>query len=150
MRHRKFGKKIGRNKGQRKALFKNLIQALILNEEIKTTESKAKVVRRLVDKLISKAKKDTLHVTRQILAFLPEKKAAFKLIKELAPRFKRSSGFTKLTRLGKRAGDNAMMVRLEFVDRKPKEEKVKKGKKKEAAKVAKAERADEKNTSNQT
>lgn len=125
MRHRKFGKKIGRDKRQRKALFKNLIQALILNEEIKTTESKAKAVKRLVDKLISKAKKDTLHVTRQILAFLPNKKAAFKLIKELAPRFKRSSGFTKLARLGKRTGDNAMMVKLEFVDRKTKKEEKK-------------------------
>lgn len=121
MRHRKFGKKLGRNKRQRKALFKNLIQALIINEEIKTTESKAKAIRKLVDKLVSKAKKDTLHITRQILAFLPDKKAAFKLIKELAPRFKRSSGFTRFTRLGKRAGDNAMMVKLEFVDKKPKD-----------------------------
>ena len=129
MRHRKSGKKIGRTQGQRRALFKNLIQALIFNEEIKTTESKAKAIKRLVDKLISKAKKNTLHATRQILAFLPDKKAAFKLIKELAPRFKRSSGFTKLTRLGKRTGDQAMIVRLEFVDRKPKEEKVSKSRK---------------------
>lgn len=126
MRHRKFGKKIGRNQGQRKALFKNLIQALIFNEEIKTTESKAKAVRRLVDKLVSRAKKNTLHATRQILAFLPDKKAAFKLIKELAPRFKRSSGFTKFTRLGRRVGDQAMMVKLEFVDKKEEEKKVSK------------------------
>ena len=116
-----MGKKLNRNTHQRRALFKSLIQALILHEELQTTESKAKAVRRLVDKLITKAKAGTLHARRQIMAFLPDKKAANKLVDEIAPRFKkRASGFTKLIRLGKRKGDNAMVVKMELVEKKPK------------------------------
>lgn len=121
MRHRRKGKKLNRNTSQRKALFRSLIQSLIIYEEIKTTETKAKVVKRLIDKLIAKAKKGSLHVRRQILAFLPNKKAANKLVDEIAPRFKkRSSGFTRFIRLGKRRGDNAMIVRMELVEKRPK------------------------------
>ena len=87
MRHKKNKKILGRNTKQRKALFKGLIQSLILHEEIKTTETKAKTIKRLVEKLINKGKTSSLHVRRQILAFLPQKKAAHKLIDEIAPRF---------------------------------------------------------------
>jgi len=118
MRHKKAGKRLNRNTSQRKALFKNLIQALIIHEEIKTTEAKAKSIKRLVDKLITKAKKGSLHARRQILAFLPDKKAANKLVDEIGVRFKkRTSGFTRLIRLGKRRGDDAMMVKIEFVEK---------------------------------
>jgi len=116
MRHRKKGKKLNRNSGQRKALFKNLIESLILKEEIKTTESKAKAIRGLVDKLVNKAKKGTLHNRRQIMAFLPNKEAVNKLIDQIAPRFKqRIGGFTRFMRIGRRRGDNAMMVKIGFV-----------------------------------
>jgi large subunit ribosomal protein L17 len=119
MRHRKKGKKLGRNTKQRKALFKNLIQALIFHEQIKTTESKAKAVKRLMDKLITKAKVGSLHARRQILAFLPSKKAANKLVDEIAPRFKkRSSGFTRFFRIGRRKGDNTSMVQIELIEKK--------------------------------
>ena len=118
MRHRKKGKKLSRNIKQRKALFKDLIKGLILNEQIKTTEAKAKAVRGLVDKLMTKAKLGSLSSRRQVLSFLPDKKAVHKLFDELAPRTKkRTSGFTRVTRIGKRRGDNTMMARVELVDK---------------------------------
>lgn len=134
MKHKKKGRKLNRNTHQRKALFKSLIQSLILNEEIKTTASKAKAIKGLVDKLIAKAKKGSLHVRRQILAFLPNKKIADKLVDEIAPRFKnRISGFTRIVHLGKRRGDKAMMVKMELVEKKRKEKKVNKQKIKKMA-----------------
>jgi len=121
MRHRKKGKKLNRNTSQRKALFKNLIQALIIHEEIKTTQAKAKAIKGLVGKLITKAKKGSLHNRRQLLAFLQNKKVVSKLMDEIAPRFsKRQSGFTRFTNLNRRRGDDAMMVRLELVEKKKK------------------------------
>ncbi len=119
MRHRKKGRKLGRNNKQRRALFKDLIKSLILNEHIKTTEAKAKTVKGLVDKLISKAKIGSLSARRQALAFLVDKTTVHKLFDVIAPRVKnRTSGFTRIVRLGKRRGDNTMMAKLEFVDQK--------------------------------
>ncbi len=118
MRHRKKMKKLNRNTKQRKALFKNLIRALVIHEEIKTTLPKAKAVKRLVDKLVTRAKAGSLHARRQIMAFLPDKKAVNKLFDEITLRFKkRSSGFTRFVRLGKRRGDDAMMVKLSWVEK---------------------------------
>ncbi len=125
MRHQKKGRKFGRNTNQRKALLRNLIESLIIHEEIKTTESKAKTLKQLVDKLITKAKIGSLHVRRQIFSFLPNKKAVNKLVEEIAPRFKqRTAGFTRFVRLGNRHGDNAMMVKMELVEKKAKNIKV--------------------------
>lgn len=124
MRHKIKGKTFNRNTNQRKALFRSLIQNLIIHEEIKTTQSKAKVIKRLVDKLITKAKAGTLQVRRQLMAFLPNKKAVNKLVDDIAPRVKqKTSGFTRFMRLGKRRGDDAMMVKMELVEKKPKVEK---------------------------
>ncbi len=122
MRHRMKGKKLGRDTGHRKALFKNLINALILREEVKTTESKAKAVRGLIDKLITRGKAGTLHARRLVAAFLANKRAVNKLVDEIAPRFKtRPGGFTRIIRLGRRRGDDAMMVKLELVEKKEEE-----------------------------
>ncbi len=119
MRHRKSGKKLNRNLKHRKALFKNLVTSLILLEEIKTTLPKAKAVVPLVDKLITKAKVQTLHSHRQIAAFLQNKKATKKIVDDLAPRFKqRPGGFTRIIRLDQRRGDNAQMVKIELVEKK--------------------------------
>lgn len=118
MRHKIKGKTFNRNTNQRKALFRSLIQSLIIHEEIKTTLSKAKVIKRLVDKLITKAKAGTLQVRRQLMAFLPNKKAVNKLVDDIAPRVKqKTSGFTRFMRLGKRRGDDAMMVKMELVEK---------------------------------
>lgn len=132
MRHRVAGKKLSRNRNQRKALFKNLINSLILHGQIRTTEAKAKAIRRLVDKLINKGKQQTLHSQRLIAAFLQNKKAMFKITNELGPLFKkRTSGFTRMIRLGQRRGDGAPIVRLELVEKpveKPPEKPAKKSK----------------------
>ena len=119
MRHRKAGRKLGRNTNQRQALIKGLIRSLILNERLNTTEAKAKTIRGLVDKLITKAKAGSLSARRRVLAFLPDKKAVNKLFDDIAGRNKtRVSGFTTLVRLGRRRGDNAMMAKLEIIDKK--------------------------------
>lgn len=118
MRHRKKGKKLSRNTKQRQALFKSLIRALILKEEVKTTQAKAKAVKGLIDKLITRAKTSSLASRRQVLAFLGDKKAVHKLFDIIVVRSKsRTSGFTRFVRLGRRRGDNTMMVKLEFVDK---------------------------------
>ena len=118
MRHKVSGKKLGRDIKRRKALFKNLITSFISHGEIKTTEAKAKAVKGLVDKLMTKAKKGTLHTKRQVLSFLAQKQPVEKLFKEIAPRFKnRQSGFTRTIKLGPRRGDNALMVLMEWTDK---------------------------------
>lgn len=132
MRHRVAGKKLNRDIKHRKALFKNLINALIIHEEIQTTESKAKAIKGLTDKLISRGKKGTLHARRTIAAFLQDKKAVNKIVDELGLRFKdRVSGFTRIVRLGKRRGDDAMMVKMELVEKAKVEKKKSKTKKEE-------------------
>jgi len=121
MKHRKKGKKLGRNTSQRKALFKGLLRSLVIHEKIETTQAKAKAVRGLVAKIIKLSKDSSLHSTRQLLAFLQDKKVVKKLKEEIAPRFKKKkSGFTRFIRLRKRKGDDALMVRLEFTKDKKK------------------------------
>jgi len=85
MRHRKKGKKLNRNIKQRQALFKGLIKSLILNQEIKTSQAKAKAIKPIVDKLITKAKAGSLDNRRQVLAFLSDKKAVNHLFDVIAP-----------------------------------------------------------------
>lgn len=120
MRHRVAGKKLSRSRGHRQALFKNLIKVLVLKGEIKTTESKAKAVRRLVEKLITRGKSGTLQARRVLAAFLQDKKVVNKIVDELGPLFKaRPGGYTRIIRLGQRRGDNAKIVKLELV-KKPK------------------------------
>lgn len=114
MRHRVYGKHLGRDRNQRSALFKNLVRSLILWEKIETTESKAKAVKGFVDKLINAAKSPD---TRRLISqFLIDKKTQEKLIKELVPKlFGRTSGYTSITRLGQRMGDGAMMVQMRLL-----------------------------------
>lgn len=127
MRHKVAGKKLSKNSSQRKALFKSLINSLIIHEAIKTTEAKAKVIRILAEKLITQGKTGTLQARRAIEAFLQNKMVVKKIVDELGPLFKgRSGGFTKIVRLGQRAGDGAMMVRLELVEKPKPVEKPKK------------------------
>ena len=151
MKHRVAGKKLARSQSHRKALFRNLLSALILNGEIETTESKAKAVQPLFDRLVTKSKSSTLHDRRTVAAFLNKKQAVNKLVDEIAPRFKdRSGGFTRITRLGRRRGDDAMMVKLELVAKpKPKEKPTKKGIKKSLSKISK-KKNDEKDKGNQS
>ena len=133
MRHRVSGKKLGRDIKERKALFKNLIIALISHGEIKTTKAKAKAVKRLVEKLVTKAKEGSLHARRQVLAFLSQKKVVKRLFDEVGPRFEnRTGGFTRIVSIGQRRGDNAPMAVMKWVEQKTNNKKqITKNKKKE-------------------
>lgn len=114
MRHRVYGKHLGRTKNTRKALFKKLVESLILHQSIQTTESKAKAIKGLVDKLINQVKSpQTRYLVNQ---FLTRKETQVKLIKELVPYLKdRSSGYTSLVKMGRRLGDNAMIVKMNLL-----------------------------------
>lgn len=132
--------KLSRNTNQRKALFKSLLNSLIMKEQIQTTAPKAKAIQGMFDRLLTQGKLGTLHARRLLHAFLGDQKAVNKLVDELAPRTgKRSSGFTRITKLGLRKGDNAPVVVMELVDKKPeKPAEVKEVKKKKAVKEAKS------------
>src|ERR671935_2746801 len=117
MRHRKSGRKLGRNASQRKALYANLASALIEHGRIKTTEAKAKEVRPIIEEMITLGKRGDVHAHRQAVAFLRSKSVAYMLFNEIAPRFAdRDGGYTRIVRIGPRQGDAAPVVYLELVD----------------------------------
>jgi large subunit ribosomal protein L17 len=115
--HRVDGRKLGRKTGPRKALFKNMIVAVLRYEQIKTTEARAKEVRGQVEHVITLAKDGSLAARRQIIAQLPDEPLVIdKLINEIAPKYSdRASGYTRIVKLGPRNGDAAPMVQLELV-----------------------------------
>lgn len=114
MRHSVYGKKLSRDKNQRTALFKSLVQSLILSESIQTTQSKAKAIKSLVDKIITQAKEPSTR--RFVNQFLTSKQTQDRLVNELLPRLKdRQSGYTSVIKLGQRQGDGAMMVKMSLL-----------------------------------
>lgn len=114
MKHNVYGKHLGRTKNQRTALFKSLVGSLILQGSIVTTESKAKAIKGLVDKIISQAK--SKNTQRLVSQFLVSKNIQDKLFKEVVPGLKeRNSGFTSVVKMGRRAGDNAMTVKMSLL-----------------------------------
>jgi large subunit ribosomal protein L17 len=116
MRHKKSGYKLKRNISSRRALFKGLVTSVIEEERIITTVAKAKAVRPLVEKMITLAKRDTLHTRRQAAAFLETPAAVKKLFDKLGTRFgQRTGGYTRVVRLGFRKGDGAEQAMLELV-----------------------------------
>ncbi len=116
MRHLRSGYKLKRDLGARKALFKGLTTSVIENERVVTTVPKAKAIRPLVDKMITLAKRDTLHARRQAAAILETPAAVKKLFEKLGPRFaQRNGGYTRITRLDRRRGDGAERAMLELV-----------------------------------
>lgn len=116
MRHKVYGKHLNRNKNQRTALFRALIRSLFLEESITTTEAKAKAIKGLVDRLISKARQNTNASSRILVSALPNTEVYQKLTQDIAKRYEnRNSGFTNLVRIGTRVGDGAMMVRMSLV-----------------------------------
>jgi len=117
MPHQISGRKLGRTTGPRKALYRNLIVSVLRYERIKTTEARAKEVRGQVEHVITLAKDGSLAARRQIIAELPDEPLVIdKLMNEIAPKYSnRTSGYTRITKLGLRAGDAAPMVQLELV-----------------------------------
>jgi large subunit ribosomal protein L17 len=116
MRHRVGGKKLRRNPSHRRALLRNLVTSLLEKERIITTVAKAKATRPLAEKMITLAKKNTLHTRRQALSFIFKKDVVKKLFDEIGPRFsERPGGYTRIVKLGNRGGDGAEMAILELV-----------------------------------
>lgn len=117
MRHGKQGRKLNRTSSDRKRLVRNLMGALLRYERIRTTEARAKELRRHVEALITMAKRGGLHSRRLCLARLPDPPAVAKLFDMVAPRFKdRPGGYTRITHLGRRQGDAAEIVQIELVE----------------------------------
>jgi large subunit ribosomal protein L17 len=116
--------KLGRTSSQRKALLRDLVTDLIINERIETTEAKAKELRPIVEKMITLGKRGDLHARRQAAAFVRNETADVesgqdaiqKLFADIAPRFaERQGGYTRILKVGPRRGDGAPMAIIEFV-----------------------------------
>ena len=117
MRHRRAGKKLGRDSAHRKALYSNLAGALIEHGRIKTTVAKAKAVKPFAEQMITLGKRGDLHARRLALAELRSQDIVHQLFADVAPRFAdRPGGYTRIVKLGPRLGDAAEMVYLELVD----------------------------------
>jgi large subunit ribosomal protein L17 len=120
MRHHRAGKKLGRDAAHRRALYANLAGSLIEHGRIKTTEAKAKAVKPFAEQMITLGKRGDLSARRQALARLRSQDVVHVLFAEVAPRFTdRPGGYTRIVKLGPRAGDAAEMVYLELVDYEP-------------------------------
>jgi large subunit ribosomal protein L17 len=139
MRHGRAGFKLGRVTAHRWALFRNLLVALFRHERVMTTEAKAKAVRGLADRMVTLAKRDSLHARRQVLSMVPDPVVVRKLFDTIVARFgDRPGGYTRIIKAGTRPGDRAPMVVLELVDR----PEVPKEKGKKEAKAGKALKGD--------
>jgi len=135
MRHGRIGRKLGVKTKHRKAMFRNMVTDLFRFDRIKTTDMKAKELRRIAEKLITLAKEGTLHKRRQAAAYIRDNDVLKKLFDEIAAKFKdRPGGYTRIIKLGFRRGDNTAVSIIELV-----EEEYKPAKKKKAKPTAKKE-----------
>jgi large subunit ribosomal protein L17 len=112
----KKSRRFGGNAAHQRLLMANLVASLVAAEGIVTTEAKAKALRPVAERVITKAKKGGLHNHRQILAYLGDQEIADKLMEDVGPRYaERPGGYTRILKLGPRKGDNAPMARIELV-----------------------------------
>jgi large subunit ribosomal protein L17 len=126
MRHHVAGRKLSRHSKHRELMFRNMLVSLLEHERIKTTLAKAKELRKLAEKMITLGKKDSLHARRLAFSVLRSEDMVKKLFAEIAPRFKeRQGGYTRIYKLGWRAGDTAPLSLIEWVSLSAKEEKKK-------------------------
>lgn len=117
MRHRMDRRKLGRYGSHRRAMLANMTASLILEGRITTTVTRAKELRRVVEKLITRARGESLHDRRIVLSRLPHKEAVAKLFGEVAPRYaNRPGGYTRIVKLGFRHGDASPMAIIELVE----------------------------------
>ena len=116
MRHNKKGFTLDRNASSRTALLRSLAAGVILYEKIQTTDARAKAVRPMVERMVTRAKKPTLANRRHLLSVVPQEMVVRKLLEVFGPRYKaRPGGYMRITKLSPRAGDAASMTQLEFV-----------------------------------
>lgn len=115
MRHMNRGRKLNRTTAHRKALFRNLVLALLEHERIKTTDAKAKELRHFADRMVTLGKRGDLAARRLAFDFMQSRDAVKKLFDEIAPRFKeRNGGYTRVVKYGFRRGDAAPLSIIEF------------------------------------
>ena len=143
MRHLKSGRKLNRTSSHRRALIRNLITSLLRDEKIRTTDPKAKELRRWADRVITLGKQGSLHARRQVLSIVQDKAVVRKLFDTIAPRFKdRPGGYTRIVKLGARRGDAAPISLIELVaaeggaEKASSPKKSRRARRKEAAQVA--------------
>jgi large subunit ribosomal protein L17 len=137
MRHQVKKGMLGRNTAHRRALMRNLVTSFLERERVRTTLAKARSARPVAEKMITLAKRGTLHARRQALAYVTKETVVKKLFDDIGPRFtERPGGYTRIVKLDRRAGDGAEMAMLEIVgaEFKAKTKKKKKDAKKPAAK----------------
>ena len=116
MRHRKSGVKLNRTTSHRQAMFRNMVTSLFKYERIKTTDAKAKELRRWADHIVTLAKRGDLHARRLALSIVREKDVVHKLFEEAQERFgSRNGGYTRMIKIGRRSGDAAAMTLVELV-----------------------------------
>jgi large subunit ribosomal protein L17 len=112
----KKGRRFGGTSAHQRLMMANLVASLIAAEGITTTDAKAKALRPVAEKMITKAKKGGLHNHRQVVSYLNDKEIAAKLFEDVGPRYAdRNGGYTRILKLGPRQGDNAPMARIELV-----------------------------------
>ncbi len=127
MRHSKSGRRLGRTTSHRIAMFRNMVTSFLTHEKIVTTDAKAKELRPLAEKMITLGKRGDLHAVRQAASYIRDKQTVTKLFSVIAPRFKeRPGGYTRIVKLGTRAGDTAQMSLIELVEEKLKVKDAKK------------------------
>ncbi|MEM9556525.1 MAG: 50S ribosomal protein L17 [Acidobacteriota bacterium] len=120
MRHAVRGRKLGRTSSHRIAMFRNQLASLVESERIVTTLPKAKELRPIIEKCITKGKRGTVHDRRLVRRWLPAREHVKKLFDDIAPRMAdREGGYTRVLKLGRRKGDGAEMAIIEFVDYDP-------------------------------
>lgn len=118
MRHRHHRYRLGRVSEHRTAMLRNLLVSLFRHERVATTEAKAKAARALADRMITLAKRESLHARRQVLAMVPDTEVVRRLFDQIAARYAdRPGGYTRIVHVGVRRGDAAPRVFLELVDR---------------------------------
>src|SRR6201994_2482544 len=116
MRHRNAGYKLGRNTSHRRALLRNLVTSILLEDRVETTITKAKAARPHVEKLITLGKKGDLHSRRQALSYLQTREAATRLFETVAPRYgDRNGGYLRIVRTGFQKGDGAEKAFIELL-----------------------------------
>ena len=126
MYHGKAGTKLGRTSSHREAMFRNMVTSIIKHESIRTTDTMAKEVRKLADRMITLGKKGDLHARRQALSIVRDKDMVGKLFGELTERFRnRAGGYTRIVKVGYRFGDNAPVSILEYIPDEKKKDKAK-------------------------
>ncbi len=120
MKHRIAGRRLDRTTEHRTAMFRNMVTSLLRHERIVTTTPKAKELKRIADKVITQAKRGTQHARRLVHRDIRDVEVLVKLFGPIAERFKtRPGGYTRIVRVGRRAGDNAEMAVIELVERTP-------------------------------